>query len=406
MDKFRDHYYNRSIKQMRRGLLVGAFIFLGFFLIDLTIVSSYRSAFWLMRPLVALLSMMVWLWSFSSSFKEYAQITLSLLFFLAGVVLLLLEQSSFSTTPDRYHAGLLVLLSFVHTFVRLRFQYASIVSITLTVITLLLDLFVYRVGHYVFVTNVGILISANILGMFSSRTAEEYMKSEFLKEKSLLEEKERSEQLLLNILPKTIVERIHAQQFSNLNFDLNSHVVDSFEEVSVLFADIVDFTKFSETISPEELVSVLNQVFSTFDSLCDSYGLEKIKTIGDAYMVVGGIPNNRADHAEAIADMALAMRDVITRIDRINHYQLNIRIGINSGPVVAGVIGIKKFIYDLWGDTVNIASRMESNGISGEIQVSEYTYNLLKDKYEFKPREPIHIKGKGLMQTYFLIGHR
>lgn len=406
MDKFREHYYNRSIKQMRLGLLVGAFIFFCFFLLDLTIVSNYRSSFWLLRPLIACLIMGVWLWSFRSSFQSYAQIALSILFLLSGFVLLLVERSNFSTVPDHYHAGLLILLSFIHTFIRLRFQYASIVSISLTLVTLILDLFVYQVSLYVFVTNVGLLVSANILGMFSSHTAEEYMKSEFYKEKCLREEKERSEQLLLNILPKTIVERIHVQQFSNLNFDLNAHVVDSFEEVTVLFADIVDFTRFSETISPEELVSVLNQIFSAFDSLCDSYGLEKIKTIGDAYMVVGGIPNKLVDHAEAVADMALAMREIMTQIDRINNYQLNIRIGINSGPVVAGVIGIKKFIYDLWGDTVNIASRMESFGVSGEIQVTESTYKLLKDKYKFQIREPIHIKGKGLMQTYFLVGHR
>jgi class 3 adenylate cyclase len=391
---------------MQRGLLVGAFIFLAFFLVDLTIVSNYRSPFWLFRPLFAIISLSVWLWSYHSSFRRYAQITLSVLFSLAGLLLLLLEHNNFSAEPDRYHAGLLVLLSFVHTFVKLRSVYATVVTIALSLITLLVDLFIHQVSFYLFVTNLCLLISANLLGIFASSTAEEYMKTEFFNQQCILSEKERSEQLLLNILPKSIVERIQIKQSNQSSLELSSHVVDSFREVTVLFADIVNFTKFSETIPPEELVSVLNQIFSAFDSLCDNYGLEKIKTIGDAYMVVGGLPESRPDHAQAVAEMALAMRSIMTKIEEINHYELSIRIGINSGPVVAGVIGIKKFIYDLWGDTVNIASRMESYGIAGEIQVTEYTYNLLKNNYQFVPREPIDVKGKGLMQTYLLLGKK
>ena len=171
-----------------------------------------------------------------------------------------------------------------------------------------------------------------------------------------------------------------------------------------MFADIVGFTDLSGRISPQQLVDLLNQIFSRFDLIAESYKLEKIKTIGDAYMVVGGLPNPRADHAAAIATMAIDMLDAIAQFNVDTGEEFQIRIGINSGAVVAGVIGIKKFTYDLWGDTVNIASRMESHGNPGRIHVSEATYELIKDKFLFEERGTTHIKGKGEMQTYWLKG--
>ncbi|MDJ0556211.1 MAG: adenylate/guanylate cyclase domain-containing protein [Microcoleaceae cyanobacterium MO_207.B10] len=208
-------------------------------------------------------------------------------------------------------------------------------------------------------------------------------------------EQEKSEKLLLNVLPKPIAERLK---------DRNGIIADSFEEVTVLFADIAGFTQLSTTVSPTILVQLLNEIFSEFDELAAIYNLEKIKTIGDAYMVVGGLPEPNINHAQAIANMALDMQDVIRNFNQKNNSSLNMRIGLNSGPVVAGVIGTKKFIYDLWGDTVNIASRMESHGIIGEIQVTEDTYVLLKDKYLLEERGIIPVKGKGEMSTYLLKG--
>jgi adenylate cyclase len=183
-----------------------------------------------------------------------------------------------------------------------------------------------------------------------------------------------------------------------------STIADSFDEVTVLFADLVGFTELASRLSPTQLVELLNQIFSAFDELSQGYGLEKIKTIGDAYMVVGGLPKPRRDHAEAIAKMALDMQKIISHFNSQNNQALSIRIGINTGPVVAGVIGIKKFSYDLWGDTVNTASRMESQGKANRIQVTEETYQRLKDKFVLEDRGEIPVKGKGKMQTYFLIG--
>lgn len=216
-------------------------------------------------------------------------------------------------------------------------------------------------------------------------------------EEALRYQQECTEDLLLNILPNPIAERLKRAE---------SIIADSFAEVTVLFADLVNFTEMSAQISPIKLVDLLNKIFSVFDRLSEKHGLEKIKTIGDAYMVVGGLPTPRADHAEAIAQMALDMQQEITHFQREDGQSFSLRIGIHTGPVVAGVIGLKKFSYDLWGDTVNVASRMESQGVAGRIQVTETTYKHLKHKYHFIHRGVIEIKGKGEMISYWLVGKK
>ncbi|HEY9669621.1 MAG TPA: adenylate/guanylate cyclase domain-containing protein, partial [Coleofasciculaceae cyanobacterium] len=216
-------------------------------------------------------------------------------------------------------------------------------------------------------------------------------------EEALRYQQECTEELLLNILPSPIAQRLKRAE---------STIADSFPDVTVLFADLVSFTEFSAQIPPTKLVKLLNKIFSRFDLLAEKHKLEKIKTIGDAYMVVGGLPRTRPDHAEAIAQMALDMQQEITRFKGIDGEPFRLRIGINTGPVVAGVIGTKKFTYDLWGDTVNVASRMECQGIAGRIQVTATTYERLKAKYLFEPRGVTLVKGKGEMMTYWLIGKK
>jgi class 3 adenylate cyclase len=214
---------------------------------------------------------------------------------------------------------------------------------------------------------------------------------------ALNESQNQSERLLLNILPASISDRLKHE---------TGTIADHFSEVTVLFADLVGFTEIAVTLSPVQLVNLLNQIFSEFDHLTELHGLEKIKTIGDAYMVVGGLPMPRADHAQAIANMALDMQTTLDRFNRVHRKTLKMRIGIHSGPVIAGVIGIKKFIYDLWGDTVNIASRMESHGLPGQIQVTLETRDRLYEKYLFAERGSVNIKGKGEMITYWLTGKK
>ena len=199
-------------------------------------------------------------------------------------------------------------------------------------------------------------------------------------------EQERSERLLLNILPGPIAERLK---------NSSQTIADGFADVSVMFVDIVNFTRIAEGLSPQQVFSMLNRVFSSFDELAEKYGLEKIKTIGDAYMVAGGLNDDCSHYCEALVDLALEMRDLLQRDFRVNEMHLEVRIGIGTGPVVAGVVGKKKFIYDLWGDTVNLASRITSEGTPGMVQVDDTTFRRVRAQFDFQPAETIYLKGKG-----------
>jgi class 3 adenylate cyclase len=209
-----------------------------------------------------------------------------------------------------------------------------------------------------------------------------------------IEQKNReNESLLLNILPGEVAKRLKSGEAS---------IADSFAEVTVLFADLVGFTVMSSKIGPDEVVNLLNNLFTRFDNIAQELEVEKIKTIGDAYMAVCGLPNPRADHAARMMEMARRMLATTEDYGKSVGTKMDLRIGVNSGPVVAGVIGASKFIYDLWGDTVNIASRMESHGLPGSIQVTRAVYEQLKDKYGFRERGPVEVKGKGLIETWLL----
>jgi len=207
------------------------------------------------------------------------------------------------------------------------------------------------------------------------------------------EARRQADTLLLNILPGPIADRLKHKPEA---------IADGYAEVTVLFADIVDFTRLSSQADPVEVVKMLNAIFSDFDDLAKQHGLEKIKTIGDAYMVAGGLLVTREDHCDAVVSFALDMLDRIKRHHAWNNESIHLRVGINTGPVVAGVIGQHKFIYDLWGDVVNTASRMESNGLVDVIQVTEAVKRKLTGKYTFEQREPMEIKGKGQMVAYLL----
>ena len=206
-------------------------------------------------------------------------------------------------------------------------------------------------------------------------------------------ERERADRLLLNVLPEPIAEKLKQGE---------EHIVESFPEVTVMFADEMDFTRWASIRKPYELLEVLNTVFSTFDALSEQYGVEKIKTIGDAYMVAAGLPLERSDHAQVMAELALAMREAYYHLPVIQREQLGLRIGMNTGPVVAGVIGAKRFIYDLWGDTVNTASRMQTHCDGGQIQVSDAVYQRLSEQFNFIEKGMIEVRSKGTMHTYFL----
>jgi len=249
-----------------------------------------------------------------------------------------------------------------------------------------------------FVLNISMVtfLSFFVLRYFVSQN--EMVKKQLKKEQDLLAiEREKSENLLLNILPPSIARRLK---------DGEKTIANEYNQAAVLFADIVDFTKTSENTSPGKLVENLNKVFTHFDNLVEKFGVEKIKTIGDSYMVVSGLSSGSYDHLEKMADLALAMLAGIDQFSLDGKTSCAIRIGIHAGPVIAGVIGSKKFSYDVWGDTVNTASRMESFGKPGSIQISERFYDHVKNSYECEHRGQIEIKSKGLMNLYFLKGKK
>jgi adenylate cyclase len=236
---------------------------------------------------------------------------------------------------------------------------------------------------------VGGAIVFTLLAVFASQRSEALA--------ALRVEQAKAENLLLNILPRSIADKLKAQA---------QPIADQFGAASILFADVVDFTPWSERLPPAEVVGYLDQLFSRFDELAERHGLEKIKTIGDCYIVAAGVPTPRPDHARALALMAIDMLEAMRTHDGIRHLGHELRIGINSGPVVAGVIGRKRFLYDLWGDAVNTASRMESHGTAGRIQITRATYELLADEFDCEPRGPIAVKGKGEIEAWYLIRPR
>lgn len=245
-----------------------------------------------------------------------------------------------------------------------------------------------------------IAVSTLVYLMIRYATAEKQRVRTLLEEAhlSLQSAQARSEHLLLNILPSAIAERLKHE---------NQTIADGFADVSVMFADIVDFTKMAEGMTPQQVFSMLNEIFSLFDELAEKYGMEKIKTIGDAYMVAGGMADDRCgNYTDALVDLALEIRDLLRQNSQTRQMHLEVRIGISTGPVVAGVVGKKKFIYDLWGDTVNLASRITDEGGPGMIQVDEATYRRLRQRFDFDAPRAVYLQGKGNTMIYRVIGHK
>lgn len=299
--------------------------------------------------------------------------------------------------PEDYaRTGGLLILMFLFAFARVRFAWAMATTVVV-VAGYETSVAIGDSSWETVLYNNFFLLGFVVIGASASYSLERLRREEFVRERELAGERARSDALLHNILPEEIATRLRHDDAS---------IADAADGVSVLFADIVGFTPLAERLPPHDVVALLDELFTAFDALCDRHGIEKIKTVGDAYMAVAGIPRPDPDHAASTAGLALEMQEVAADLSARWPTPLQLRIGISSGPVVAGVIGRRKFAYDLWGDTVNTASRMEHHGEAGRIHVSASTYALLADRYRFSGPVETPVKGKGTVTTYFLEGTR
>jgi class 3 adenylate cyclase len=311
----------------------------------------------------------------------------------AGTGILRMMELATAVVGVRYFAGLLLVILAAHSMFRLRFQTATLVSLLVVVAWALQIGLRSDTPWWEYLNSTFFLVAAVILGMFGSYSIERFSRRAWLARRDAEEERERSERVLLNVLPEPIAERLK---------DEGGPLADAFPEATIMFVDLVDFTNLSSSLAPGRLVGLLNRLFTEFDRISEAHGVEKIGTSGDSYMAVAGVPLPVADHAERIADAALAMRDAVAA--REGDIEVEVRIGIATGPVVAGVIGEKRLYYDLWGMPVTIASRMQAHGLAGEIQVTGAVREALGGRYEFEERGPIEVKGVGEMRTWLLQG--
>jgi class 3 adenylate cyclase len=399
--------FARTVKPFTRfSVVMTTLVFLSYGVHDLIVVPSIHVYAWTLRfglfgPFA--IALIAFTYSrFYERFYSYAMLSLGL----ATNAVVMLIGAAAAPGPGFYiYTGYATLFVVIGPFIG---KMSVSMQTVYTLLTLLLFLFVeLTMVHPAVEVVLSIAVTIVAMGGIGAVAAwqlEMQARDAFLQRRTIRDqlasldiEKGKSDALLLNILPAAVADRLKQDGES---------IADGFAQVTVLFSDIVGFTKMSDRLEPAEVVRRLNLIFSAFDAIADRLHVEKIKTIGDAYMVAGGLPDRTDDHAEAIAEMALAMRDVLDELKPQLGEAVSIRVGMHTGPVVAGVIGKKKFIYDIWGDTVNTASRMESHALPGTIQLTEETANELAAKYVVTPRGEIDVKGKGPMKTFFLEGRR
>ena len=391
-------------KYVRFSVTVSLISFLAFGIHDALVIPEVRAKAWAIRflfcgPIAALLIAFV----FKNKRHEWHQPAMLVFGLTVNTVVLWIGAISPPAGFFLYTTYAIVFVTVGPFLARMNMK----TQLVYTLLTLLLyNAFDRALAHattqVVFSINLATFTLGAVVGALAARELDLQNRLAFVQRRIIREqmaaldaERSRSETLLLNVLPRRIADR--------LKKDPGVIIADRFASTTVLFSDIVGFTQMSTQLPADELVRRLDDIFSRFDELADQLGLEKIKTIGDAYMVCGGVPLARSDHAEAVCEMAIRMRDCVDAIAAELGTDLRVRIGVHTGPVIAGVIGKKKFIYDVWGDTVNTASRMESHGVPRAIHVSDATFEATKGIYEFESRGTINVKGKGDMQTYLLL---
>ena len=399
--RFQDAYFDANLQYIRIATFLGAVTWAAFGPLAQLVVKQGLVRDVVIRYGLGVPSGLVaFALSYLPGFRRIWQPLISAAVLFSGLVWVIHRALVVDARPDWGYAGNMLILIFAYILSRLQFRYAALVGLGLIAM--------HNVGAFLFTNDTTIdvvfgdyfLLVTAFIGTIGAYVLDRSQRLLFLRERELDRERGRSEGLLRNILPEAIADRLKQRDPATEH----GHIAQAYDEVTVVFADLVDFTQQSGRSEPPEIVAVLDEVFSRFDALAERYGLEKIKTIGDAYMAVAGVPEPRPDDVEVAAQMALAMRDEVIRLRWPSGDPMTVRIGMATGPAVAGVIGTRKFAYDLWGDTVNTAARMESNGIPGEIQVSDLVHERLVDRFRFSEAHIVNLKGKGPTPARFLIG--
>lgn len=384
------------LSQVRIALIIAATLYLLYSILDYVVLAEGQWFATVIRFVVVLpIFVLGYLATYKNYFRKRMQQLVMVVIFLAGIGLAFIALSYDLLATDLYLFGPIFPVFWAFVFSGLRFIYALLVSILLIVSY---NLIYFALGDFslpFILTYDFFLLTALVIGGLGGYTIERYYRRDFINQKLIAAEKLENERLLLNILPRQIANELKRS---------HGTIARDYEQITVLFADLVEFSRLSQDHAAKEVVEILNDIFCLFDELTEKYGLEKIKTIGDAYMVTSNLQQADVEAPKKIAEFALAISAALIQYNAEQHHNIKLRIGIHTGPAVAGVIGVKKFVYDVWGTTVNIASRMESTCPVGSIQVSQSSYELLKMDYDFIARGDIEMKGFGPLPTYLLTG--
>lgn len=389
---FRDDYRDLSALQARLALgLAGGLYFGAFAWLDRWLAPGLADMFLSIRILVVIAFAIALAASFMPVRLPVREAFVSVAILAAAGGVLRMVALADPVVASRYYAALLLIVMAAHSMFRLRFGTALLVSVLVVAGWTAQVLWLGRLPWWDVINTEAFLIAAVLLGTFASYSIERFARVSWLEHRDVEDERERSQRVLANVLPEAVAERLK---------DEEGPFAEAFEDASVLFADIVNFTALSAEADPRRLIGILNRLFTRLDQIADEHGVEKIKTSGDSWMGVAGVPERVADHAERIADCALEMRDRIAIEE--DESELELRLGIACGPVVAGVIGETKHYYDVWGDPVTMASRMQSHGSPGKIQVTDAFRERLDGRYVFKDRGTIGVKGVGEVSVWWL----
>jgi len=400
---FQDNYKIITVSTSRIAFILAVILYAVFGVLDAVAMPLSKNPIWVIRyAIVCPILGFVILATYLPIFAKRLQLVMFLGAIVTGLGVVAMIYISHETELGYwyYMTGLLLVIMWNYGLTRLLFWYAITVNVIIVAADVIVDIFLKQAlnsaqGIKIFVIHNFFLFGASIIGMFTGYALEAHARKEYLQQQAIKAEREKSDRLLLNILPEKVAVALKEKE---------EVIADEFKKTSVLFADIVNFTPLSASLQPKTIVQLLNTLFSHFDALADKYGVEKIKTVGDCYMVASGVPMPYTNHAHVLAFLALDMLDYVKGHKFLDGLRLDLRIGIHSGSLVAGIIGQRKFAYDLWGDTVNTASRMEEHGVEGKIQISRTTYELIKKDFVCEFAGKIPIKGKGEMEVWYLMG--